>query len=281
MKRSAQLVRVITVMAAVSLMGCEGASPTAPVAAKAGGMMGSTLTGNVGDLTTSTPVAGMIKVCKLGNISGTFEVTTASVGGGTVSAPSNPTIDEGSCIIVATNNEEGKGEDVTILETSSGLAGITGEGVDVVTGALYPIQFSNGGTLFVNRYHGFTVSFTNYADVPPPPTASQGCTPGYWKQPQHFDSWAAPYTPETSFGSVFADAFPGKTLLDVVKQGGGGLKALGRHTVAALLNAAGGVESGLSTADVISAFNTAYASGDYESQKNIFAGLNELGCPLN
>lgn len=280
MKKRAQFVRVLAVMAAVVLVGCEGASPVEPVSAVASGVMGNTLTGNVGDLTTPNPVAGIIKVCKLGNISGTFEVTTASVLGGTVSAPNNPTIDEGYCMIVASNDEEFKGQDVTVTETSSGLAGITGEGIDVLTGGTYPISFSNGGTVFVNRYHGYTLSFTNYADVPPP-SASQGCTPGYWKQSQHFDSWAAPYAPGTSFGSVFADAFPGKTLLEVVQQGGGGLKALGRHTVAALLNAAGGVESGLSTANVITAFNAAYASGDYETQKNIFAGLNELGCPLN
>lgn len=117
---------------------------------------------------------------------------------------------------------------------------------------------------------------------PPPPPATQGCTPGYWKQSQHFDSWPAAYAPGMSFDAVFADAFPGMTLLDVLKQGGGGIKALGRHTVAALLNAGNGdVQNGLTTAQVISAFDAAFASGDYETQKNIFEGLNELGCPLN
>ncbi|MGR9085984.1 MAG: hypothetical protein ACU841_02795 [Gammaproteobacteria bacterium] len=112
----------------------------------------------------------------------------------------------------------------------------------------------------------------------------QGCTPGYWKQEHHFDSWTLPYTPATPFATVFDDAFPGKTLLDVLKQGGGGLKALGRHTVAALLNAASaGVDYDLTASDVIAQFNAAYpgSASTYEKLKNKFAKLNEQGCPLN
>jgi hypothetical protein len=106
-------------------------------------------------------------------------------------------------------------------------------------------------------------------------------TPGYWKQKQHFGNWTLPYTPNTKFKHVFANAFPGKTLLQVLGQGGGGLNALGRHTVAALLNAASsGVEYDLTVDEVIAAFNAAYQSGDYEEQKDVFADLNEQGCPL-
>jgi fibro-slime domain-containing protein/uncharacterized repeat protein (TIGR01451 family) len=110
----------------------------------------------------------------------------------------------------------------------------------------------------------------------------EGCTPGYWKQSQHFDSWTAPLTPDTLFSDVFEDAFPGKTLLAVLKQGGGGLKALGRHTVAALLNAASpGVSYDLSVNDVIEGFNDVFPGGDYEGLKDLFEGFNEQGCPLN
>lgn len=120
---------------------------------------------------------------------------------------------------------------------------------------------------------------------PPPPVGGEGCTPGYWKQRQHFDSWPAPYTPSTPFSAVFANAFPGQTLLQVVSQGGGGMNALGRHAVAALLNSGStGVNYDLTTAQVISAFNAAYASGNaetIENQKNIFATNNEKGCGLN
>lgn len=120
---------------------------------------------------------------------------------------------------------------------------------------------------------------------PPPPPGGEGCTPGYWKQKQHFDSWPAPYTPNTQFSSVFADAFPGMTLLQVVSQGGGGIKALGRHAVAALLNSASdGVNYDLSTAAVISGFNSAFASGNaetIETQHILFMQNNEDGCRLN
>jgi hypothetical protein len=118
-----------------------------------------------------------------------------------------------------------------------------------------------------------------------PPGGGQGCTPGYWRQSHHFDSWTAPYTPTTPFSAVFANAFPGKTLHDVVRLGGGGLNALGRSAVAALLNAASpGVSYDYSTAEIISRFNAAYASGSsrlIEEQKNVFDFLNNQGCPLN
>ena len=122
----------------------------------------------------------------------------------------------------------------------------------------------------------------------PAQAAAQGCTPGYWKQSQHFDSWTAPYTPGTLFSSVFENAFPGLTLLQVLQlRGSDGdaqnqLNALGRHTVAALLNAASGVvDYEFTTAQVIAAFNAVFPGGDYEGQKNIFATENESGCPLN
>ncbi len=112
----------------------------------------------------------------------------------------------------------------------------------------------------------------------PPPPEGRGCTPGYWKQDQHFDSWPAAYTPSMLFDDVFANAFPGKTLLQVLGTGGGGLNALGRHTVAALLSGASGFS--LPSGDVIDLFNNYHATNT-EELKNYFASWNELGCPLS
>lgn len=110
----------------------------------------------------------------------------------------------------------------------------------------------------------------------------EGCTPGYWKQSQHFGNWPPPYTPSTLFSAVFENAFPGKTLLEVAGLGGGGLNALGRHTVAALLNAANPeVEYAFSTAEVIQMFNDVYPGGDYETLKDKLALYNESFCPLD
>ena len=83
---------------------------------------------------------------------------------------------------------------------------------------------------------------------------------------------------------MFEDAFPEMTLLEVLKQGGGGLIALGRHTVAALLNAASpNVSYDMSVSEVIDAFNDVYPSStaDYNDIKDMFEDFNELGCPLN
>jgi len=112
----------------------------------------------------------------------------------------------------------------------------------------------------------------------------QGCTPGYWKQSHHFADWTSPYDPADLFSDHFEDAFPGLSLLEVAGQGGGGLKALGRHTVAALLNAANpDVSYDLSPQDVIDAFNDVYpgSKDDYNGVKDQLEGFNEQGCPLN
>lgn len=112
----------------------------------------------------------------------------------------------------------------------------------------------------------------------------QGCTPGYWKQSHHFDSWAATgYAPSELFDTVFSvTLFPSLTLLDALNQGGGHEKALGRHAVAALLNASSpDVSYAYSAAEVIALVQSAVASGDYETAKDLLASENEQGCPLN
>ena len=74
------------------------------------------------------------------------------------------------------------------------------------------------------------------------------------------------------------------TLVQVLGNGGGGLNALGRHTVAALLNSASsGVSFELTPAQVISSFNSVFpgTKSQYNTLKDQFAGLNERLCPLN
>ncbi len=72
----------------------------------------------------------------------------------------------------------------------------------------------------------------------------QGRTPGYWK---NHDGWPSPYNKNTKFKDVFdpSSPFENKTLLEVLETGGGGDYELGRHIVAALLNAAEGWTSGV------------------------------------
>jgi hypothetical protein len=119
----------------------------------------------------------------------------------------------------------------------------------------------------------------------PPPPPFQGCTPGYWRQEQHFDSWVPTgYAPGDDFNAVFgvSASFDPHTLLDAVWLGGGGENALARHAVAALLNASHpDVNYFYSASDVVSMVQAAYASGDFETTKDLFDAANNAGCRLN
>ena len=116
------------------------------------------------------------------------------------------------------------------------------------------------------------------------PAGGQGCTPGYWK---NHKVWPSPYTKTTLFSAVFDNAFPGKNLQQVLSLGGGGLNALGRHTVSALLNAQrlGASNFGMTAAGVISAFNAVYPGSDYTTLKDTFESMSDSNpavvCPLN
>jgi len=118
----------------------------------------------------------------------------------------------------------------------------------------------------------------------------EGCTPGYWKQPQHLDSWAGA-GPDDKFNAVFNTnaefnaeqcSSTDPTLLEAARCKGGGLSALARHAVAALLNSlSGSVDYDYTTAEVKAMVKDAIDSGNYAAAKNKLADSNELGCPLN
>ena len=116
--------------------------------------------------------------------------------------------------------------------------------------------------------------------TPTPPREVGGCTPGYWKQRHHLDSWVG-YGPDDPFETVFGvDASGNRTLLEALRAGGGGEKALMRHSVAALLNSTS-LDYPYSTAEVIAMVEQAFATGDFESVKDLFESANEAGCPLS
>jgi hypothetical protein len=117
------------------------------------------------------------------------------------------------------------------------------------------------------------------------PTMDQGCTPGYWKQPQHLDDWVG-YAPTDSYNSIFGvDATPYCGNVDernaMRKLGGGvhlcnanmslgealwmrgnadGLGQVIFQSTAALLNAANGdISYPLTEAEIISKVQGAFA----------------------
>ena len=110
-------------------------------------------------------------------------------------------------------------EKIVVIGTLDGVA----EYFPPTSSAALRVNYASGGIMF-------------FKNINAPDMGSDGCTPGYWKQKQHFDSYPAGYSPNTRFNTVFANAFGSKTFLQVMSTGGGGLIALGRHSVAAFLN---------------------------------------------
>jgi hypothetical protein len=117
-----------------------------------------------------------------------------------------------------------------------------------------------------------TCTYTNTLTVP-----TEACSPGYWKQPQHFGSYPWQTDPwgllvpsqqvvpvdylallATTYGSVFASAPPelfNLTFPEVISMGGGGIYALGRHSAAAYLNSVTLDGYGFSPAQVVQITN--------------------------
>lgn len=127
------------------------------------------------------------------------------------------------------------------------------------------------------------VSKTWWIRCLPPPQPAQGCTPGYWRQEHHYDSWVG-YAPTDDFETVFGvDAsFSPDSLGDAVELNGGGERALARHATAALLNAAtGDVNYTFTISQVIASVQNAYATGEFEALKDQLDAANNAGCPLN
>jgi hypothetical protein len=127
-------------------------------------------------------------------------------------------------------------------------------------------------------FEGAVITFYNT------PARLQGCTPGYWKN--HPGAWAGTgFSTGDDFDTTFGvNVFnPNLTLLQAAFLEDGGIKALARHAVAALLNAADpNVNYPLTTAEVITAVQNAVAAGGgaIEALKNQLDTFNRLGCPL-
>lgn len=125
----------------------------------------------------------------------------------------------------------------------------------------------------------------------------ESCTPGYWKQPQHFGSWYG-YSMSDDYESVFdvslsnglhkqvGNADGTITLLEALEAEGNDLnQALLRHSTAALLNAASlEVAYPVSTSYVKALVKAAWEgdSAAREAAHNELASYNELyDCPLS
>jgi uncharacterized repeat protein (TIGR01451 family) len=148
------------------------------------------------------------------------------------------------------------------------------------------------------EYQLGTVEDTDEATCEVEQVQFEGCTPGFWKN--NAVNWEAVawgptgFEPSDEFFDVFGvhitvkvgkQSITDPTLLEALNAQGGGINALARHAVAALLNSAQPeVEYPMTTAEVIDAVQDAVNSGNknlIESTKNELAENNELGCGVD
>lgn len=229
-----------------------------------------------------SPDQQIVTLCKTGPAGSwaTFRVTAT---GGELLRGSAVTIDgvqpfgvnPAACVEVWRSTSTAT-ESVTITETAQ-TAGTMLESL-VVFAVGYTADVATAtATVEVSSANGAMVIFKN--EGTPEEPGLEGCTPGFWKQPQHARYWTG-YSRSATFASVFGVSYPG-TLLQAVSSGGGGFAALGRHAVAALLNStSGAVDYPLTTAQVIAGVQAAFNGGDVEEIKDYFEAFNELGCSV-
>lgn len=188
----------------------------------------------------------------------------------------------------------------TITETSGPTGTVlssivtTEQGQSDVTTAAPP----NFATIDINFFHGAVADFVNVAAA----LGNQGCTPGYWKQSQHFDSWTATgLAPTDLISTVFTvpasytvngSAMGGFSLVQGLSFKGGNdvngkAQTLLRAAIAAVLNASNSsIQYGMSKTAIVNAVNAALAGGNATTIINLAGQLDGLnnglgGCPLN
>lgn len=109
----------------------------------------------------------------------------------------------------------------------------------------------------------------------------RGCSHGFWKQPHHFELWPGEYHPDKLLGSFSKEDGSPLTFREGLELQGGGLNALIRNAIAALLNARhADIAYPWDEAEVMEKLLQALSSGDYERLKDEFELANKRGCEL-
>lgn len=171
-------------------------------------------------------------------------------------------------------NGKSEREELTLGKRRQLLKAGIGSGVVVATlKGRSALACSTGGTCKTPSAYGSINTST-----PNKKYSCTGRTPGYWKQEQWFGQWPTPYYPTsggghsaTLFQNVFSPAsvFSGKTLLQVLETGGGGVYELGRYVVAALLNAASGKTPVVNVIQIKAMWTATCGGGYYEPTAGI------------
>ena len=167
----------LAVAGLVSIGACAdgGSNPTslAPAAARSR-LAPSAASLSLGEVTTDNSVVlGEIKVCKTGNVSGTYVVVRSQFVRSDVEPPTDPsgsvqsptTVETGECAVVAVDNgPDGIASSVTVNETSAGFVSVSA--VDE-RGPL--VGYKEGDAILINQFHGTVITYVNHVEPPPPP----------------------------------------------------------------------------------------------------------------
>jgi hypothetical protein len=134
-------------------------------------------------------------------------------------------------------------------------------------------DFTNTASAGASEYPEIGDESSWTVDVICPPPGDEGCTPGYWRQPQH--SWAdTGFSRDDDFDTTFGTDYfdPDIPLGEAIWARGGGVNKVARHGTAALLSVAHpDVDYPLSEAEVIAAVQA--------GQVDPLVQANELGAP--
>lgn len=223
--------------------------------------------------------------------------TTASQGTVTTPLvrPATNLADQAGCGVVWARSEFRYDNETDITITEVVPPGYTLEQISFTGTGVYnlPATITNPASpsVTVRALDGLTVYFKNSFEGTPPP-GGEGCTPGYWKVPQHHDSWVPTgYTTNQLISTVFSSSnYGGSTLLQALGfNGGTGLpgaeRILLRAAVAALLNAGHpDVDYSWTISDLVDAVNDAIDSASRSTMLALAAELDEdnnSGCTLN
>ena len=255
----------------------------------------SPLTAPTADLRRSTvasvvsDIHQLVTLCKVGpaGTSATFNISATGGNlkhGTTTTLAATASDNPDGCIEIWQSNWPQPNPDVihTVTVTEVGQTGgtvlervVSFSQLDGWTEEFPPV---NSASVRVNYANGATIWFKNIDG--PDDGGAAGCTPGFWRQDQHISYWTG-FDPSDLYADVFGVDRAG-TLMENVWARGGGAGALARHSVAALLNATSSeVDYPYSVAEIIASVQAAFASGDFESAKNVFEAANELGCTVD
>lgn len=291
MLRTSQKWLAAAAVAAISVItiACNDTSSTSPAS--------STPNFAASDLGAGDHLANFehIEVCKTGSAADITVNMTQTVAGATSATHS---FAGGDCEVMGFFDGNNPA-DITVSEDLNSIpAGFQFDHLDWTVIHRDPVAAPTTGSSTTNLYSitgadnhiGILVEFFNTAI---PTTGDEGCTPGYWKQSQHFDSWFG-YTQGQTLESVFdvpdALGLDNTTLLAALSLPGGpgvlgGAQNLMRAAVSALLNSSSpNVDYPRTTAEVIASVNAALASGSRSTMLTLAGQLdadNNLGCPLN